>query len=87
MRPKGATLHFLESTAVSVYRRHALHAVSDADRVEMKMRKLYEHIAETSTEDLLVILQFFEHPRLRQHFTGLIADIRNVLKKRGHTTP
>jgi len=45
--------------------------------------KLYTHIRETSTDDLVVIVRFFDTPRLRQYYTGLIADIRKELSARG----
>lgn len=46
------------------------------------MPKLYKHIRETSTEELLVVLKFFDHPNLRQYYTGLIGDIRKELTER-----
>jgi hypothetical protein len=49
--------------------------------------KLYQHIRETSTEDLLVILKFFDHPNLRQYYPGLIGDIRKELTERGFYYP
>jgi hypothetical protein len=45
--------------------------------------KLFEHIKQTSTADLFVLLEFFEHERLRAYFTGLIADVRAELAERG----
>lgn len=45
--------------------------------------RLYTHIQDTPTEKLLVVLEFFDHPNLRQHFTGLIGDIRAELTARG----
>jgi hypothetical protein len=44
---------------------------------------LAQRIQETRTEHLLVMLEFFDSPRLRQFYTGLIADIRAELLARG----
>lgn len=46
--------------------------------------KLYaERLRETPTDHLLVLLQFFDDPRLRRHYVGLIGDIRRILASRG----
>lgn len=45
--------------------------------------RLYTHIQDTPTEKLLIVLEFFDHPNLRQYYTGLIADIRAELTGRG----
>jgi hypothetical protein len=44
---------------------------------------LYAHIRKTSSDHLLVILAFFDHPNLRRYYTGLIADVRRELAERG----
>ncbi|HET8939202.1 MAG TPA: hypothetical protein VFN67_37415 [Polyangiales bacterium] len=45
--------------------------------------KIYDHVKDWPTHDLLVVLRFFDHDRLRQYYSGLIADIKGELLARG----
>jgi hypothetical protein len=45
--------------------------------------KLYAHIHETSTDKLIVLLEFFAHPRVAKFYTGLLADLRKECTARG----
>jgi hypothetical protein len=44
---------------------------------------LYAHIRQTSTEKLLIVLEFFTAPTLSQYYVGLIGDLRRELAERG----
>lgn len=56
-------------------------------RTEPMSTKLYTHIRDTPTENLLVILEFFDSPNLREYYTGLIGDVRKELTERGVCPP
>lgn len=45
--------------------------------------KIYDHVKDWPTHDLLVVLRFFDHDRLRQYYSALIADIKRELLERG----
>jgi hypothetical protein len=40
-----------------------------------------------SSEELRVLLRFFDHEQLRMYYTGLIADLRSELHRRGELDP
>lgn len=44
---------------------------------------IYGHVRAEKTENLLIILAFFDHPNLRRYYVGLINDIRRELEERG----
>lgn len=44
---------------------------------------LHDRIKVASDDELLVIYRFFDGERLRQYYTGLLADIREELQQRG----
>lgn len=49
--------------------------------------KLHEHMRKYSSEELRVLLRFFDHKQLRMYYAGLIADLREELLRRGELDP